>query len=46
MLNCWSKIKNDAHTDAKTFSEALSLVDCMENMRSESRPYARYALRG
>ena len=31
MLNCKSKIKNDARTDAKKFSEALSLVDCMEN---------------
>ena len=46
MLNCRSKIKNDARTDAKKFTEALSLVDCMENMRSRSRPYARYAHRG
>ena len=46
MLNCRSKIKNDACTDAKKFTEALSLVDCMENMRSQSWPYARYAHRG
>ena len=46
MLNCWSKIKNDARTDAKKFSEAPSLVGCKENMRSQSRPYARFALRG
>ena len=37
--NSWRKNKNDARNDAKKSSEVPSLVDCMENMTSHSRPY-------